>query len=85
MMEFHGICTILAIQLAGNETSFTLLLGGINECIQDACPMGSRDWIRASCSEKLIGNQTFQVGEQIRIQATNLHKLAVVKAIAKIT
>ena len=48
MLEYHGTCTILAINRIHESVQLKLLMGGIRECIQDNFPLGKDDWINAN-------------------------------------
>ena len=48
MLEYHGTCTILAINRIHESVQLKLLMGGIRECIQDNFPLGKADWINAN-------------------------------------
>ncbi len=70
MLEYHGTCTILAINRIHESVQLKLLMGGIRECIQDNFPLGKADWINANI-DKVISDELnhLSVGKQIKISA----------------
>ena len=72
MLEYHGICTILAMTQQKSSTKLKLLLGGLNECIQDNFPLGQADWINAFADNILTKNiDSLAVGKQIKVAAVS--------------
>ena len=70
MLEYHGTCTILAMTQQKSSTQLKLLLGGINECIQDNFPLGRADWVNAFADNILTKSiNSLTVGKQIKVAA----------------
>ena len=70
MLEYHGICTILAMTQQKSSTKLKLLLGGLNECIQDNFP-STRDWINAFADNILTKTLIRLQGKQIKVAAVS--------------